>query len=82
MLDSLKILVNGETETMECFVGNVSASVLPERIFSVNATKAVRSVCVMQTDYLLYDGSVSSAAERLEKLHCCLPNLVYLLLSL
>lgn len=33
MLDSLKILATGETETMECFVGNVSGYVLPERIF-------------------------------------------------
>lgn len=46
MLDSLKILTKLETDTMECFVGNVSGSVLPERIFLSQTTKAVRRVRV------------------------------------
>lgn len=52
-MDSLKILMKLETDTMECFVGNVSGSVLPERIFLSNTTKAVRRVrvhvCVRDT---------------------------------
>lgn len=50
MLDSLKILMNRATETMECFVGNVSAAVLPERIFLSEAynsrQKLYMCVCV------------------------------------
>lgn len=50
MLDSLKILMNGETETMECFVLNVSASVLPERIFLSEPGHSTKMcVCVVLT---------------------------------
>lgn len=47
MPDSLKILVNVETDTMECFVRDVSASVLPERIFlSKRHQSGQKCVCV------------------------------------
>lgn len=61
MPDSLKILVNVETDTMECFVRDVSASVLPERIFlSKRHQSGQKCVCVRacvrvwQADRLLW----------------------------
>lgn len=57
MLDSLKILVNGEMDTMECFVGDVSASVLPERIFLSQSSQ--KSVCVFVCVYVCESSAIN-----------------------